>query len=107
MSKLSSLAKFLVAGVLLAATTMASADSRFMRWTNEEYLRANDGYMLLPPPVQVPAGRTMENMKASVEDALRMHGWTGKEIAPGLVEATYNRANKHELKVNVKYDTSK
>jgi hypothetical protein len=102
MIKLSSLSKFLVAGMLLAASSGV-----FARWTDAEFERVNLNYMVVPPPIEVPAGRTMESVKASIFEALRLHGWKGKDVAPGVIEATYNRADKHILTASVKYDTSK
>jgi hypothetical protein len=102
MFKFSRLSKYLVAAVLLSAVTGA-----FARWTDAEFERVNLHYMVLPAPINVPAGRTVESVKANILAALRLHGWTGVESAPGVIDATYNRANKHILTASVKYDASR
>ena len=59
--------------------------------------------------VQVPPGRTPEQVKAAIEESMRMRGWLGEETSANAIVATFIKRDrafqpKHTLLVEVSYD---
>ena len=61
-----------------------------------------------PAPIEVPAGKSMEEVKKAVRKALFDKGWHSRDIGPGHVEGKYtktSRGQSHTAVVEVKFDT--
>lgn len=97
-----SLAKWLVAGLLLSFFSAAA----MARMSAEDAARSNKGYMVLPAPLQVPPGKTAQDVKDAIFKGLAVRGWTGKEIAPDVIEANFDKNGKHALTVDLKYNAN-
>lgn len=95
-------AKWLVAGLLFCSFLTAA----MAKMSADEARRSNQDYMVLPAPLQVPPGKTMQNVKDAIFIGLAMRGWTGKEIAPDVIEANYEKNGKHSLTVDLTYNAN-
>lgn len=61
-----------------------------------------------PEPIQVPAGKSAEEVKKAVRKALFDKGWEIREVGPGHVQGKYtktSRGNSHVAVVDVRFDT--
>ena len=61
-----------------------------------------------PDPIEVPAGKSAEQVKAAVRKAMVRYSFSIKEIGPGHVEGKHVKHSKsmeHTAVVTVKYDT--
>ena len=100
MFTLRSVTKWLVAGLLLSFFSTAA----MARMSMEDNERSNKGFMVLPAPLQVPAGKTMTDVKDAIFKGIAVRGWTGKEIGPDVIEANFDKNGKHSLTVLLKYN---
>jgi hypothetical protein len=96
------LRKLLVAGLFLPALSFVMPPPA----TAYEVERVDPRLMIVPAPVQVPVGKTLDDVKDAIYKAINDRGWTGKEVAPNVIEATYDQKNngKRILVVDLKYD---
>ena len=61
-----------------------------------------------PEPIQVPAGKSSEEVKKAVKKALFDKGWDSREIGPGHVQGKYTKSGKggsYTAVIDVKFDT--
>lgn len=62
-----------------------------------------------PAPIQVPAGKSPEQVRQAIRQALAGKGFQFREIAPGHIEGKYTRAGRggleHMAVFNVRFDT--
>ena len=63
--------------------------------------------MVVPAPVPVPEGKSLEDVKDAIYKGINGRRWTGREIAPDVIEATFDQKGngKRILVVDLKYDT--
>lgn len=63
--------------------------------------------MIVPPPIPVPEGKSLQDVKDAIYKGINGRRWTGKEIAPNVIEATFDQKGngKRILVVDLKYDT--
>lgn len=65
--------------------------------------------LFTPEPIEVPAGKSADEVKNAVRRALLQRNWRVKEIARGHVEAKYSKAGRrgveHVATVDIQYDT--
>lgn len=60
-----------------------------------------------PDPIQVPAGKSGEDVKKAVKKAFFSKGWQTREIGPGHVQGKYAKTGKNDsysAVVDVKFD---
>ena len=64
--------------------------------------------MIVPAPVSVPAGKSLAEVKEAINRSLAGRRWTGTEIAPNVIEGTFDRkgSGRVVLVIDLKYDTS-
>jgi hypothetical protein len=95
--------KLLVAGSFLPFLSLVVPSPA----TAYEVEQVNPHLMIVPAPVQVPAGKSLADVKDAIYKAINGRGWTGKEVAPNVIEATYDQKDngKRILVVDLKYDT--
>lgn len=61
-----------------------------------------------PEPIQVPAGKSMEEIKKAVHKALFNKEWQARDIGPGHVQGKHTKTDKkmsYTAVVDVKFDT--
>lgn len=98
------LTKWLTAGLVLSFTSLALPSLAF----SDDIEQADPRRMLVPAPVRVPGGKSLQDVKDAIYKGINGRGWTGREIAPGVIEATYDKKGngKRFLAVDLKYDTN-
>lgn len=61
-----------------------------------------------PDPIQVPAGKSMEQVRQAIRKALVDKGFNVRELGPGHIEGKYNRSGRggleHVAVFNVRFD---
>lgn len=64
--------------------------------------------MIVPAPVAVPAGKSLSDVKEAINRSLAGRRWTGKEIAPNVIEGTFDKKKNGRvvLVVDIKYDAN-
>lgn len=61
-----------------------------------------------PEPIQVPAGKSGDDVKKAVKKALFDKGWDSRDVGSGHVQAKYTKTGKresHTAVIDVKFDS--
>lgn len=57
-----------------------------------------------PEVIQVPPGKTSEDVKRLTIQALLNKGWEVREIGPGHLQSMYTKRNAHTAVIDIQYD---
>jgi hypothetical protein len=97
--------KWLLAGLVLSCSSLAIPSIAF---AYDDAEQADPRRMIVPTPLRVPGGKSLAEVKDAIQKGINLRGWTGKEVTPNVIEATYDRKGngKRILVVALTYDTN-
>lgn len=57
-----------------------------------------------PEEIQVPGGKSSEDVKKIMMNALLQKGWEVREAGPGRIQGMYTKSSKHTAVIDIHYD---